>query len=135
MKKSGSPELFFLYPFVDDQKIKVVFEREISLFVTETILRAFLGFINAGEIIKVETFVGEFLFVHLGFFGSIQILQNAVVLSQNAVYIAHQICGVAVQFVVVCITTHIGAKLFVYPAAEFFITFEASAFFGHGFED
>jgi hypothetical protein len=133
MKNTEVSSLFFPYPFVDDQKIKVVFESQISLLIAKMIDCTFLGFINAGEIIKVETFVGEFLFVHLGFLSNIQILQNAVVLSQDAVYITHQICYVAVQSIVVSIATHVGTEFFVDAAAEFFTTVQAFTLFSHGF--
>jgi hypothetical protein len=123
--------LFFPDSFVDDQKIIVILQGQIALFVTKTIFRTFLGFINTGEVVKIETLIGEFLFVHFGFFGNIQFLKNAVVLAKNAVYITNQICGVAVQFVVVCIATHIGTEFFINSSAEFFVAFEAFAFFSH----
>jgi len=119
-------------PLVYYQKIEIIVEWQIALFVTEIILAAFLGAVNIGEMVKIKTFFYQFFLVHFGFFGFVEALQYTPVFPQDIVNVSNQIGVVAVELVVVSIAAHVGTEFFVNSSAEFFVAFEAGAFFHRG---
>jgi len=122
---------FFVYPFIYHQEIKIIVEGQVALLITEIILAAFLGAVNIGKMIEVETFFHQFLFMHPGFFGFVKALQYPPVLAQDVVDIPDEVGVVAVQLVVIGVAAHVGTEFFVDSSAEFFAAFEAGALCAH----
>jgi len=120
---------FFFYFFIDHKKIEIIIQFQIPLFITKMVYRAFLRFINTGEIVEIESFFEQFLLMYLGFFLLVKVFQYSPVFSQDVIDVPDQVGVISVQLVVVCITAHIRAEFFIDSPVEFFAAFEALTFF------
>ena len=53
--------------FPDHQHKKIIIQRQVAVFVNETVRTAFLCYIQMGKIIEIEAFVYKFILVNINF--------------------------------------------------------------------
>ena len=78
-----------------------------------------------GKILKIEALAHQFRFCCFGFAFNIKFAQNAVVLAQPVIDIAHKVITVFIYLVVPCVAAGIAAKLLVFAAYNLFAALRA----------
>jgi hypothetical protein len=111
-------ELFHII-LLSDQYIKIIFQRQIALLITENIALPGLGLISVGVIIEVESFLEQLIFSDLAFPGGIQLKKNAAVLSEDLVYFAHMIGLIPILSIIELVSAIIRTEFLIYPTPDF----------------
>ena len=123
----GLCSLILLFP--DHQHIKIIFQRQVSVFVNEPVCTAFLRGIHMGKIIQIKAFVYQFLFVQGNLaFGRGKFGQYPPVFPQDVVNIPHIVGHFTVQPVVVIIPAHIRTEFFINSPGNGFTAVETKFF-------
>ncbi len=94
------------------QKV-VVIHREVSLIVKKIIDRAFLCRVDAGEEIEVKTLCQQLVAGGAGLVLVVEFTQNAVILAQPVVDIAHEGSRIAILPIVRHIAAIVATELFI----------------------
>lgn len=90
-------KIFFSF----NQQVPIVFNGQITLFVAIIVNRALFCFVDVSKIVKVKSFLSQFLATHLRFTAGVCLHQYASVFAQHVVHISDVVGFITVQFVVV----------------------------------
>jgi len=87
-----------------------------------------LGSVGMGKVLKLESGLCEFVFMHFGLAMRSKPLKYATVFPQYMVDFSNQIIGVAILAIIIAVSTLIRTKFFVGPANQRITTIKASPF-------
>jgi hypothetical protein len=110
---------------------EAVVEHEVALLVAVVVHIAGLGGVGARVVVEVEALFEHFVLVELALAVWVEFGQDAPVLCQDVVHVAHVVVGGRLGFVVVQVSAAVGAELLILPSEDWFSAFQASLFGFH----
>jgi len=120
-------KLFFLFP--DHDHIKIVVKRQVTVFVNKPVTASFLRGVDIGEVIEIESFVYQFIFVDGNLIDWIQFAQDPAVFPENGIHIPYIVGNVRILPVVIIVTALVGAEFFIEAPVNGFAAIEAMTLF------
>lgn len=120
--------LFYVF-FSENQRKKITFQLQISVFVAKSIYLSCFCFIFISKICKLKSFIQECRFGDGGFTCGIQRFKDPSVFTQNIVDISHKLVLVCILFIKMRGTALVATKLFVLSAIKSIPTFQAGTLF------
>jgi hypothetical protein len=119
--------LLLLLPDHDHEEI--VFQQQVAIFINKPVAASFLGSVNIGEVIEIESFIHHFIPMDSYFIGWIQFAQYFSVLPENIVHIPYIGSHIRILPVVVIVAALVGAEFFIEAPVNGFAAIEACTLF------
>lgn len=88
-------------------QVRIVFEGQVAVLIHKVVSGAFLGIAYIGEVVKIEALSQQGTLRYLSFIVGAVGFQNAPILAQGIVDVAHQVVRVGVEAVVIGVAAEV----------------------------